>query len=292
MKTIIIGSRESRLAVLQSETVIDYIRDHFPDADPRLLTMKTTGDRILDRTLDQVGGKGLFVKELDQALREKRADVTVHSLKDVPMQVAEDLPLIAFSRREDPRDVLVLPKGMQTIPAQLPIGSSSLRRQLQLKKLFPDHEILPVRGNLQTRLRKLDEGQYGALVLAAAGLIRLGQKDRISRYFSTDEILPAAGQGIIAVQGRKDGDHSWLAGYEDPDSRTAAVCERAYVTELNGGCTSPVCAHARIENGRLLVKGLYYEEETGEVRFGEIQGPCEEAEELGRSLARSLRGNK
>ena len=191
MKKIIVGSRESTLAVVQSQTVVDYIKTHVPQADVRLLTMKTTGDRILDRTLDQVGGKGLFVKELDLALREKRADITVHSLKDVPMQLAEDLPLLAFSKREDPRDVLVLPKGERSLPPDLPIGSSSLRRRLQLQKLFPGHEIRPVRGNLQTRRRKLDEGQYGALVLAAAGLIRLGLEGRISRYFSTEEILPA-----------------------------------------------------------------------------------------------------
>ena len=292
MRKIVIGSRESKLAVLQSEMVMDYIRKAVPEAEVSLLTMKTTGDRILDKTLDQVGGKGLFVKELDLALREKRADLTVHSLKDVPMQIAEDLPLLAFSRREDPRDVLVLPKGAETIPEGLPIGSSSLRRQLQVKKLFPEHEILPVRGNLQTRLRKLDEGQYGALVLAAAGLIRLGMQDRISRYFSVEEILPAAGQGILAVQGRAGGDYSWLAGYDDPDARAAALCERAYVTELDGGCTSPVCAHAQIDHGIIHVKGLYYEECTGAVRFGELEGPCEEAEALGRRLARELAGRK
>lgn len=289
---IIIGSRESKLAVRQSETVLDYIRVHCPEADPELLTMKTAGDRILDRTLDQVGGKGLFVKELDLALREKKADIAVHSLKDVPMQLSEDLPLVAFSKREDPRDVLVLPKGVRTLSPDLPIGSSSLRRQLQLKKLFPNHEIKPVRGNLQTRLRKLDEGEYGALVLAAAGLIRLGLQDRISRYFSIEEILPAAGQGIIAVQGRREEQYSWLAGYDDPDARMAALCERAYVTELAGGCTSPVCAHAWIEKDQMIVRGLYYEEETGTMQIGELCGPCKDAQNLGRSLARLMKNRK
>ncbi len=288
-KKIIIGSRESRLAVLQSETVVTYIRSHVPHAEPQLLTMKTTGDRILDRTLDQVGGKGLFVKELDMALMEKRADITVHSLKDVPMQIPEGLPLIAFSRREDPRDVLVLPEGRKEPEADLPIGSSSLRRQIQLRKLFPDHRIEPVRGNLQTRLRKLDEGQYGALVLAAAGLIRLGLADRISRYFSVEEIIPAAGQGIIAVQGRAGESYDWLNGYDDRDSRDAALCERAYVRELDGGCSSPVCAHAWIEGDRIRVKGLYFDEQTGEVRIAEEDGPRNEAEETGIRLARLLK---
>ena len=288
-KKIIIGSRESRLAVLQSETVVTYIRSHVPHAEPQLLTMKTTGDRILDRTLDQVGGKGLFVKELDMALMEKRADITVHSLKDVPMQIPEGLPLIAFSRREDPRDVLVLPEGRKEPEADLPIGSSSLRRQIQLRKLFPDHRIEPVRGNLQTRLRKLDEGQYGALVLAAAGLIRLGLADRISRYFSVEEIIPAAGQGIIAVQGRAGESYDWLNGYDDRDSRDAALCERAYVRELDGGCSSPVCAHAWIEGDRIRVKGLYFDEQTGEVRIAEEDGPRNKAEETGIRLARLLK---
>ena len=288
-KKIIIGSRESRLAVLQSETVVTYIRSHVPHAEPQLLTMKTTGDRILDRTLDQVGGKGLFVKELDMALMEKRADITVHSLKDVPMQIPEGLPLIAFSRREDPRDVLVLPEGRKEPEADLPIGSSSLRRQIQLRKLFPDHRIEPVRGNLQTRLRKLDEGQYGALVLAAAGLIRLGLADRISRYFSVEEIIPAAGQGIIAVQGRAGESYDWLNGYDDRDSRDAALCERAYVRELDGGCSSPVCAHAWTEGDRIRVKGLYFDEQTGEVRIAEEDGPRNEAEETGIRLARLLK---
>lgn len=288
-KKIIIGSRESRLAVLQSETVVTYIRSHVAHAEPQLLTMKTTGDRILDRTLDQVGGKGLFVKELDMALMEKRADITVHSLKDVPMQIPEGLPLIAFSRREDPRDVLVLPEGRKEPASDLPIGSSSLRRQIQLRKLFPDHRIEPVRGNLQTRLRKLDEGQYGALVLAAAGLIRLGLADRISRYFSVEEIIPAAGQGIIAVQGRAGESYDWLNGYDDRDSRDAALCERAYVRELDGGCSSPVCAHAWIEGDRIRVKGLYFDEQTGEVRIAEEDGPRNEAEETGIRLARLLK---
>ena len=194
MRRIVVGSRESRLAVVQSMTVVDFLRSKHPGIDVELLTMKTTGDKILDRTLDKVGGKGLFVKELDIALREHRADVTVHSLKDMPMDVPQDLPILCCSRREDPRDALVLRAGVEMRP-KLVIGSSSLRRAIQLKALFPDCEILPVRGNLQTRLRKLDEGQFDALVLAAAGLKRMGLEDRVSRYFDVDEIIPAAGQG-------------------------------------------------------------------------------------------------
>lgn len=285
---IIIASRESRLAVIQSMTLMKYIEEQVPQTGASLLTMKTTGDRVLDRTLDQIGGKGLFVKELDQALLAGQADLAVHSLKDMPMQMEPALPILAYSKREDPRDVLVLPAGITEIPADLPIGSSSLRRQIQLKKLYPDREILPVRGNIQTRLRKLDEGQFGALVLAAAGLIRLGLEDRISRYFTLDEIIPAAGQGIIAVQGKIDRDFGWLKGYDDAGSRAAATAERAYVTALNGGCSSPVCAHAQLEGNQLRLRGLYYEESTGLVRTGVLTGEVFEARELGLRLAKAL----
>lgn len=253
--------------------------------------MKTTGDKILDRTLDKVGGKGLFVKELDIALRERRADVTVHSLKDMPMQTPEDLPILCCSRREDPRDALVLRAGVGMKP-NLIIGSSSLRRALQLKALFPECEVRPVRGNLQTRLRKLDEGQFDALALAAAGLKRMGLEGRISRYFSVDEIIPAAGQGILAVQGRADFDRTLLEGYADADAWCAATAERAFVRALDGGCTSPVCAHGALEGDSIHLTGLYYDASDGSWRKGSVDGPRGEAERLGIQLARALRDGR
>ncbi|MBQ9031589.1 MAG: hydroxymethylbilane synthase [Parasporobacterium sp.] len=289
MRKIIVGSRDSQLAVAQSRMVISYIREHVPDVEPVLLTMKTTGDRILDRTLDQVGGKGLFVKELDRALWEHRADITVHSLKDIPMELPPDLPLVAFSRREDPRDALILPEGAEEPDPELPIGTSSLRRQIQLKKLYPGYRIEPVRGNLQTRLRKLEEGQFGALVLASAGLKRMGLEGRIRRYFTIREILPAAGQGIIAVQGRAEEDYSWLQGLNDPEAQAAALAERAYVRELDGGCTSPVCAHAEIAEGRICLTGLFYEETTGGFLKDSLEGAADQAEQIGIRLAEKLR---
>jgi len=288
---IVVGSRESRLAVVQSMTVVDFLRARHPGTDVALLTMKTTGDKILDRTLDKVGGKGLFVKELDVALREHRADITVHSLKDMPMEVAEDLPILCCSRRQDPRDALVLRSGIEMRP-NLIIGSSSLRRAIQLKTLFPDCEIRPVRGNLQTRLRKLDEGQFDALVLAAAGLMRLGLEARISRYFSVEEIIPAAGQGILAVQGRADFDRTLLEGFADADAWCAATAERAFVRQLDGGCTSPVCAHAALDGESIHLTGLYYEVSDGSWRKGSVDGPREAAERLGIELAQALRDGR
>ena len=290
MRKIIVGSRDSVLAVVQARMLIDCLAAAHPELDIELVTMKTTGDRILDRTLDKVGGKGLFVKELDAALRSRRADVTVHSLKDMPMETPEDLPLLCFSRREDPRDALVLPEGVNELAPGAVIGSSSLRRELQLKALFPDNPVEPVRGNLQTRLRKLDEGQYGALVLAAAGLRRLGLASRISRVFTTEEIIPAAGQGILGVQGRAGEDRSFLECFADDEAACAALCERAFVRELDGGCTSPVCAHAEVRDGRIFLRALYYDPDTGAHRVGTDEGGAAEPEALGVRLARRLRG--
>ena len=284
-----IGSRESKLAVIQSRMVMDAIARTVPEAELELVTMKTTGDRILNKTLDQIGGKGLFVKELDQALRDGRADFTVHSLKDMPMEVPEDLPLAAFSRREDPRDVLVLPEGATELDRSKPIGCSSRRRQLQLKELFPGVEIRPVRGNVQTRLAKLEAGEFSALVLAAAGLKRLGLEGRISRYFSTGEILPAAGQGILAVQTRQGMDTSCLAAVRDEDAGCCALAERAFVRALDGGCTSPVAAHAVVAGEQLTLTGLYVSPDETVVRKGAMTGLKADAERLGQMLAEALR---
>ena len=284
-----IGSRESRLAVIQSQMVMELIAAAEPEAELELVTMKTTGDKILDKTLDKIGGKGLFVRELDQALRDGRADFTVHSLKDMPMQVPEDLPLAAFSSREDPRDVLVLPEGSTELDVSKPIGCSSRRRQLQLKQLFPNMDIQPVRGNVQTRLAKLEAGQFSALVLAAAGLKRLGLEGRISRYFTTEEILPAAGQGILVVQTRRGMDTQCLRLVQDEKTACCAKAERAFVRALDGGCSSPVAAYAVVEGEKLTLTGFYVSEDERIQRKGSISGGVTEAETLGSTLARILK---
>lgn len=284
-----IGSRESRLAVIQSQMVMDAIAQAEPSAELELVTMKTTGDKILDKTLDKIGGKGLFVRELDQALRDGRADFTVHSLKDMPMEVPEDLPLVAFSRREDPRDVLVLPEGVTELDRTKPIGCSSRRRQLQLKALFPDMEIAPVRGNVQTRLAKLEAGQFSALVLAAAGLKRLGLENRISRYFTVAEILPAAGQGILVVQTRAGMCADCLRLVQDDNTACCAIAERAFVRTLDGGCSSPVAAHAVVEGNTITLTGFYVSPDETICRKGSISGTITEAKALGETLARQLK---
>ena len=288
MRTIRVGSRESVLAVVQARLVMDAIRSAHPDIELELVTMKTTGDKILDRTLDKIGGKGLFVKELDAALMEGRVDITVHSCKDLPMEIPEGLPLAAFTRREDPTDVLVLPAGQATLDLSRPIGCSSARRRLQLGAIFPGAAVEPVRGNVQTRLRKLDEGQFSALVLAGAGLRRLGLEGRIARHFSVEEMLPAAGQGILAVQGRAGEDLSFLDCVNDPEGADCARAERAFVRELDGGCSSPVAAHAVAVEDTITIEGLYVDDSDRLYR-GSRTGPRDQGERLAAALARDLK---
>ena len=284
-RIIRVGSRESRLAVLQSEIVMRQIEEAFPDADVQLITMKTTGDKILDKTLDQIGGKGLFVKELDEALRAGEVDVTVHSLKDLPGVIPEDLPLSAFSHREDPRDVLVLPEGKTEIDRSLPVGTSSLRRALQIKEIIPGVTTAPIRGNVETRLRKLDEGQYSALILAAAGLNRLGLESRISSYFSPEEMIPASCQGILGIQTRAGADSVFAELINDKDSMACALAERAFVKAIGADCGSPDTAFAQTDGNQIRIMGLRYDSERALVIRDSISGPASEAEALGKELA-------
>lgn len=281
MKAIRVGSRESRLAVAQAEEVIARL-----GVPCELVTMKTTGDKILDRTLDKVGGKGLFVRELDCALAEGRIELAVHSLKDLPMEQPDGFPVMAYSPREDARDALVLPEGVGKLNPAKPIGCASARRRVQLGALFPGAAIEPVRGNVLTRLQKLDAGQYGALVLAAAGLRRLGLEHRISRLFSPEELLPAAGQGILAVQARADGCTELFAGLDCAESRICAAAERAVVRGLDGGCFAPIAAYAECSGTRVRVRGMYAPKET--IWRAEACGETADAETLGLEVAHQL----
>lgn len=288
-RRIRIGSRDSRLAVVQAEIVMEAIRKAHPELELELVTMKTTGDKILHTSLDKVGGKGLFVKELDIALREGRIDISVHSLKDMPMEIPQDLPLIGFSRREDPRDALIIKGGFQVESETGIIGSSSKRRVLQLKKLYPNLQFETIRGNVQTRIRKMEEQNYSGIVLALAGLRRLGLENIVTRVLSTDEMIPAAGQGILAIQGRRDFDYSFLDSFLNKESEIIATCERAFVTALDGGCSSPIAAYAQIEGNEIKLQGLYCEEDSEDFRTGSIHGEIEKAAKLGETLARQLR---
>lgn len=289
MRKIKIGSRESHLAVLQTKIVMNSIKKNNPDIELELITMKTTGDKILDKTLDKVGGKGLFVKELDRALLSGEVDLTIHSLKDMPMETPKDIPLVGFYEREDPRDVLILPVCAKELDESKPIGTSSFRRELLLKNIYPHMKVDWIRGNLQTRIGKMDSGMFSGVILAAAGIKRLGLERRISRYFSTDEIIPPAGQGVLSIQGRRGEDYSFLENVNNREATMTSICERSFVRTLNGGCSSPVAAYAVIHGNEVKLKGLYYNEETKNYIIGEAIGDINNLEVLGENLALKLK---
>ena len=251
--------------------------------------MTTTGDNILDRTLDVVGGKGLFVKELDEALRAGRVDLCVHSYKDMPVEDNPDMPVVAVSRREDPRDVLLCAAGRMESGVRT-VGCSSLRRKLQLEALpgAAGWQVRPVRGNVLTRMDKMDSGEFDALVLAAAGIRRLGLEERVNRVFSVDEVMPAATQGILAVQGRAGVDYGFLCEWSDEDAWDSAEAERGFVRALGGGCSAPVAAYAELAGGTCTLCGLYVN--AKEQLFKGVQsGPRKEARQLGERLAAALK---
>ena len=292
MKKIIrFGSRKSLLAVAQTNTVIEAVRRAHPEFETELMTMETTGDinmKPFSEASDKFGIKGLFTKELEEALLDGRIDIAVHSLKDMPMYKNEALPTVAFSKREDPRDAVVLPIGADKMSGHI-AGCSSARRRLQLRELFPDITVEPVRGNVITRLRKLDEGQFSMLVLAAAGLNRIGMEKRIFRCFSCDEMIPAPGQGILACQGRADEDYSYLKAIEDDNVTSCAKAERAFSAALGGGCTAPVGAYAEICQDTIFLRGFYADEAKTIFAKGSISGKAKDAAQIGAELADRLR---
>ncbi|MDR1301365.1 MAG: uroporphyrinogen-III C-methyltransferase, partial [Treponema sp.] len=264
--------------------------------------MKTSGDLIQDTPLDKIGGKGLFIKELDRALLEGQVDLAVHSVKDLPMELAQQLRIAAYSTREDPRDALVIPQGKAEPDRGKPIGCSSQRRWLQVAQVYPDWPIAPIRGNVLTRLEKLDRGEYGALVLAVAGLKRLGLEQRIHRIFSVSEILPAAGQGTLAVVIRdeprekreKTDDHQLIQelaqSIDTLESRVCAEAERSFVRALDGGCSAPIAAYAVLDGDTIHLTGLYCPDEPGREKIvrGSITGSKTEGKRLGDRLALRL----
>jgi hydroxymethylbilane synthase len=289
MKRLIrVGSRESKLAVTQTQSIINIIKTHHPELEFEIVTMKTSGDMILDRNLDEVGGKGLFVKELDIGLRSGQIDFAVHSLKDMPMLTPEDLPVVSLSVRENPYDALVLPRKAGEVDLTKPFGCSSARRKLQLERLYPGIAVKGIRGNVQLRLQKVDSGDYAATILACAGLNRMGLQHRISKVFTEKDMIPAAGQGILAIQARAGEDHTYLRCVNDPASQIAFSAERAFVRRLDGGCSSPIAAYAKISGGQVILHGLHYDEETGRHAVGVMEMPVAEAEKLGITLAEQL----
>ena len=289
-----IVSRGSELALWQARAVGHALFDADPAAEIRIDVVKTVGDKILDVPLAKIGDKGLFTKELDEALLSGAADLAVHSLKDVPTRLPDGLVIAAITEREDPRDVLILPPGragsLATLPAGARVGTSSLRRRAQLQARRPDLEVLDLRGNLNTRLAKLDRGDYDAIILAAAGVLRLGWSDRIAESLDPAGWLPAVGQGALAVVARA-GDEAVLQRlrplHHEPTA-DAVIAERALLRALEGGCQVPIGALGGLLDGRLVLQGLVAAPDGGRILRTSLEGVPEDADALGRALAEAL----
>jgi hydroxymethylbilane synthase len=294
LQRIVIASRESRLALWQAEHVRALLASRHPGLAVEILGMTTRGDRILDVTLSKIGGKGLFVKELEAAMAEGRADFAVHSAKDVPMELPEGFVLPAIMAREDPRDAFVSVRhaSLAELPAGAVVGTSSLRREAQLRERFPNLAIQPLRGNLDTRLAKLDRGEYAGIVLAVAGLRRLGLGGRIREILSPEASLPAAGQGALAIECRADQPEvaALLAALGDADTSDCVRAERAVSKALGGSCQLPLGAHAVVHGGELRVRGLVASPDGRRIARAEVRGARTDPEGAGRALADALLG--
>lgn len=292
MKKIIVGSRKSQLALTQTNWVIDQLKEKRPDLTFEIKHIVTKGDKILDVTLSKVGGKGLFVKEIEQALYDKNIDFAVHSMKDMPAQLPEGLTIACIPLRESPFDVLIS-KGnvsLQNLPKGAIVGTSSLRRQSQLLAQRPDLEVRSIRGNIDSRLKKLEEGPFEAIVLAAAGLDRMGWQDRIEReVLLSDTMLPAVGQGALAIECRSDDDEllEVLRSIHDEETAQTVQAERAFLGSLEGGCQVPIAAFAvSSSSGTLQLQGLVATPDGKTVIKGHLEGA--EPNELGKQLASTL----
>ena len=291
-KTVRIATRQSPLALWQAEDVAKRLRDAHPGLQVELVKMVTRGDKILDSPLAKIGGKGLFVKELEAGMLEGSADIAVHSMKDVPMEFPEGLKLSSILQREEPTDAFVSNQfsALSEMPAGSIVGTSSLRRQCQIQARFPELKINFLRGNVNTRLRKLDEGEYDAIILATAGLVRLGFEDRITTRISPEDSLPAAGQGAVGIECRSNDPKidTLLAPLNDADTATRVSAERAMNTRLNGGCQVPIAGYSILEGEQLWIRGLVGQPDGSAIISAEARGHRDSAEQLGIQVAEDL----
>jgi len=291
-KLLRIATRKSPLALWQAEFVRDSLIQHFPDLQVELVKMVTQGDKILDTPLAKVGGKGLFVKELEQGMLRDEVDIAVHSMKDVPVELPDGLHLKVICEREDPRDAFVSNEfaTFESLPMGARVGTSSLRRQTQLKAIRPDLTILDLRGNVNTRLKKLDDGQYDAIILAAAGLKRLGFDERIKQAIDSTVSLPAIGQGAVGIECRIEDKviNQLISVLNHQQTHICVMAERSMNTRLEGGCQVPIGGYAILEGDELYLRGLVGRPDGSEVVRGEIRGNAEDAAALGKTLAEDL----
>ncbi len=290
-RTIHIGTRGSKLALWQANWVQSQLQQQYPDTSIQIVIIKTKGDKILDVPLAKVGGKGLFVKEIEEALLDGRIDLAVHSMKDMPADLPAELTIGAIPKREKSQDVLVSRLGnLSDLPAGARIGTSSLRRAAQLLWTRPDIQIEPLRGNLDTRLRKLDAGNMDAIVLAAAGMRRLGLEQRIREYLNMDVMLPAAGQGALCIEIRKDDSETaaLISSLDDADTRAVVLGERSFLHRLGGSCQVPIAAHGHIKADHYTLIGLVAEPDGSRILRSEMSGSVADTQAIGKNLAETL----
>lgn len=291
-ETLRIATRKSPLALWQAKEVARQLRNHHPELDVELVTMTTKGDKILDTPLAKVGGKGLFVKELETGMLEGSADIAVHSMKDVPVAFPEGLHLPVILQREDPRDAFVSNtyQSLDALPANARIGTCSLRRQTQLREKMPAIQIMDLRGSVNTRLDKLDQGNFDAIILASAGLKRLGYADRITEAISTERSLPAVGQGAIGIECRIDDErvNQLIAPLNHTETAIRVRAERAMNTRLNGGCQVPIAGFAELDGQVLTLRGLVGFPDGSTLFRSEQQGSLEDAEAIGIAVAEDI----
>lgn len=291
-KKLVIASRESMLAMWQAEHIKGRLKALYPDCEVEILGMTTRGDQILDRTLSKIGGKGLFIKELEQALQDGRADLAVHSIKDVPMELPEGFALAAIGERASPFDAFVSNQyaRLEEMPEGSIVGTSSLRREAQLRAKFPHLTIQPLRGNVQTRLSKLDNGDYDAVILAAAGLQRLGLDGRIREILSPADSLPAAGQGALGIEiaARRTDLADILRPLNHEETAACVTAERALARALDGSCQVPLAAYCVMEDGLLTLNGLVGHPDGSVIIEASAQAPAAYADALGRAVAKRL----
>ncbi len=291
-KKLVIATRASRLALWQAEHVRDRLKALYPDCDVQLLSMSTKGDRILDRSLSKIGGKGLFIKELEMALLDGRADLAVHSLKDVPYDVPAPFALPVIMERDDSRDAFVSNhyESLAQMPTGAVVGTSSLRRESQLRERYPHLVIHPLRGNLDTRLGKLDAGEFDAIILATAGLKRLGLAERIRSSIEVEDSLPSAGQGALGIEIHQDRTDlaSWLAPLACLQSTYRSQAERAVTRVLGGSCQVPLAAYAQLDGDQIWVRALVAEPDASVVYRAELRGPASEADAIGKAVGQDL----
>lgn len=291
-KKLVIASRESMLAMWQAEHIKGRLKALYPDCEVEILGMTTRGDQILDRTLSKIGGKGLFIKELEQALQDGRADLAVHSIKDVPMELPEGFVLAAIGERASPFDAFVSNQyaRLEEMPEGAIVGTSSLRREAQLRAKFPHLTIQPLRGNVQTRLSKLDNGDYDAVILAAAGLQRLGLDGRIREILSPTDSLPAAGQGALGIEiaARRTDLADILRPLNHEETTACVTAERALARALGGSCQVPLAAYCVMEDGLLTLNGLVGHPDGSVIIEASAQAPAAYADALGRAVAKRL----